>query len=994
MLTGLIRSPLFREVRILGSRLVIMKRIIATFFGIAATVIQSHATQANWINGGVTNVVVPIDATNVINNAGGLVSVFSSPLPFDTSNTQNFTNSGTMNGSVGFRFDTAPRDSIGNLVAPRRLAANFHNRNTGVVAATDGSIVLDPLLGFTTGSYLLVHATNLINQGTLSVGAGGLLQLVGTNVNISRSALAVNGLTGSSSFNNPDLGTFTPSVAITDNYWGQGNDTFNVTGIGTYGLVPVIIGTNFTVATNLVFSSPSHAVTNTLGRLTTTVPSPFNFFATNYNFVGAYTNAQNPTNLFRQAVFVRLASSNMGVNIKFSPSPQPTNFFRGVSVEIFNLETNIFTETTFTNAIYFSDTLASTTNRGLLENFQDGTSRPANYILSRSPTPGFQGGMDTNAIFTENFLFDPSFDSVESSGPYAGYSASLDNLPSRPPAIPSGDFTNNPGRIEIRADQLNMDKARIRTEGLLSIQANHLISSSNAVIDSENLSFNLTSTNGNLQVQSLMKEKVNRLRGDIYAWSATWTNSFTPAGSSNAVSLNFHVLIIDAQTLLDELPVTVYELRAKATNIVINDNATVVRTLLIQSDSLTLNGNLTLSGTIQNWTQPLVPTLKHFTNNGVLTIPNEAHFGDEGITPYRSFVNFGSIQSYGQSIRSDYAQLSGLNFAAASFSLQATNGQIDGGTIFANGAVTLAGDAIRLNQAWVDSGSLLEINVTNSLSDDGAASANLVSMTDGFYMSTKPATGDLLGTTVNSAALNFAQVNHVWAGRDDGVNITGFSNNVALGVLELEPLGVDPLFVFSGAGVANGLYVDLLDLSLLSDYASQLQIDPNLTIYYAAAILNTNAAPINGQSTEEYLDGQFGGRLRWVPGFAGPNSTTTVTINGNQIISVNLALRNSGVLDSDADGTVNGLDASPFDGVMIDSIQRNASPAGYLLTWDAAPSTLYQVEARTNLTTSAWSVLFTTTSTNAAVAPWTVLDTNAAPAGVTRYYRVTYSPNN
>ena len=959
-----------------------MKRIIATILGIAAVAVQSPATQANWINGGVTNVVVPIDATNVINNAGGTVSVFTTPFPFDASNAQNFTNFGTMNGSVGFRFDNAPRDSSGNAIAPRKLAANFHNRNSGIVAATDGTIVLDPLLGFTTGSYLLVHATNLINQGTLSVGSGGLLQLVGTNVNISRSALAVNGLAGSSSFNNFNLGTFTPATSITDNYWGQGNDTFNVTGIGSVFL-----------ATNLVFSSPAHAVTNTLGGLTATVPSPFSFFE-NYDFVGAYTNAPNPTNIYRQAVFVRLASTNMGVNIKFSPSPQPTNFFRGVGVQIYNIETNIFTETSFTNSIYFSDTLASTTNRGLLENFADGTSRPANYVLSRFPTFEFSGGMDTNAVFTEDFLFAPGFDSTESSGPYAGYSASIDNLVSRPPAIPAGDYTNNPGRIEIRAEQLDMNRARIRTEGLLSIQANHLISSSNAVVDSENLSFNLTSTNGNLQVQNLMKETVNRLRGEVHAWSARWTNSFTPVGSTNSVSLNFHVLIIDAQTLLDELPVTVYELRAKATNVTINDNATVARTLLIQSDSLTLNGSMTLSSDLQNWTQPLVPTLKHFTNNGVLTIPNEAHFGDEGVTPYRSFVNFGTIQSYGQNIRSDYAQLSGFNSAAASFSLQATNGQIYGGTIFANGSVTLAGDAIRLNQAWVESGSLLEINVTNYLSDDGAGSANLVNMTDGFYMSTKPATGDLLGTTVNSAALNFAQVNHVWAGRDDGVNLTGFSNNVALGVLELEPLGFDPLFVFSGAGVANGLYVDLLDLSLLSDYASQLQIDPNLTIYYAAAVLNISATPTNGQSTEEFLDGQFGGRLRWVPGFTGPNSTTTVTINGNQIISVNLALRNSGVLDSDADGTVNGLDASPFDGVTIDSIQRNVSPAGYRLTWDAAPNTLYQVEARTNLTASAWSVLFTTTSTNATVAPWTVLDTNAAPAGVTRYYRVTYSPNN
>jgi len=951
----------------------------------------ASATDANWINNGSIVVAPNIDATNVINN--GSINIFTSA-PFDTSNTRNFTNSGTMSGSVGFRFDTA-------TTGGRKLAAFFHNRNGGTVSAAEpfgffingggvipggGGVIFGAV-----GSYLLVQATNIINQGSLSVGASGLMQLVGTNVNISRGSLAVNGIVSSGSANGRT--NFTPDTAITDNYWGQSDDTYDVTQIGTYGLVPVLTPTNIVFETNLVFQSPFHQVTNSFGGLSTVVPNGFGFFNTGYNFVAAYTNSQSPTNIYRQAVFVRLASTNMGANIRFSPSPQATNLFRGIGVEIYNVETNIFTETSFTNSIYFSDTLASTTNRGLLLNTRDGTRKPSNYVLSRFALPQFTGGVVSNTTFTEDFLFAPDFDSAESTGPYAGYSASIDNLSSRPPLIPSGDYTNNPGRIEIRADQLDMSRARIRTEGLLTIKANHIISSSNAVIDSENLSFNLTSTNGNLRVQNLMKDTVSRLRGDISAWSGMWTNSFTPANDTNVVTVNFHVLIIDAQTLLDQQPVTVYELQAKATNITIDDNANLARTVLIQSDSLTLNGNLTLTGTIENWAQVLAPTLKYFTNTGVMTVPNEAHFGDEGLTPYLSFVNLGTIQSYGQYIRSDYAQLSGFNSTAAGFNLLTLDGQIDGGGISAEGPVSLAGNSIRLNQAFVSSGESLLLNVTNSLSDDGAASANSISVRDGFYLSTKPATGDLLGTALTSAAPNFAQVNHIWAGRDDGVNVSGYSNNVALGQLILTPEGIDPLFVFSGAGISNGLYVDLLDLSQLSDYASQLQIDPNLTIYYAAALLSVSATPTNGASSEEFLDGQFGGRLRHVQAFAGPNSSVDVTINGNQIIQVNVALRNSGTIDSDADGLVNGLDASPFDGVTIDSIQRTVAPAGYQLTWEAAPNTLYRVEARTNLTTSAWNILFTTTSTNNIVAPWTVLDTNAAPAGVTRYYRVTYSPN-
>src|SRR6187551_699679 len=98
---------------------------------------------------------------------------------------------------------------------------------------------------------------------------------------------------------------------------------------------------------------------------------------------------------------------------------------------------------------------------------------------------------------------------------------------SYPPAIPAGDYTNNTGRVEIQAANLDMNRARIRTEGLLSIKAYHLISSSNAVIDSENIALNLGSTNGTLQVQSLMNDTVDRITGSLMAFSFVWTNAYS-----------------------------------------------------------------------------------------------------------------------------------------------------------------------------------------------------------------------------------------------------------------------------------------------------------------------------------------------------------------------------------------------------------------------------------------------------------------------------------
>ncbi|MEI2723835.1 MAG: hypothetical protein V9H26_09935 [Verrucomicrobiota bacterium] len=87
------------------------------------------------------------------------------------------------------------------------------------------------------------------------------------------------------------------------------------------------------------------------------------------------------------------------------------------------------------------------------------------------------------------------------------------------------------------------------------------------------------------------------------------------------------------------------------------------------------------------------------------------------------------------------------------------------------------------------------------------------------------------------------------------------------------------------------------------------------------------------------------------PDIAGPNSSVPVVINGNQTIQVNKALyATARVIDSDADGVPNFYDLTPFGGVQIDSIARNPSPVGFLLSWDGAANTIYRVEYRTNLT--------------------------------------------
>src|SRR5207244_1465059 len=81
-------------------------------------------------------------------------------LPYDTQNTRNFTNFGSMFGTVGFRFDCV-------TAAGRKRSLTFYNEGT-----VSGS------------TYVLVNATNIISPGPLLTSSSGLLKLEGNNINL------------------------------------------------------------------------------------------------------------------------------------------------------------------------------------------------------------------------------------------------------------------------------------------------------------------------------------------------------------------------------------------------------------------------------------------------------------------------------------------------------------------------------------------------------------------------------------------------------------------------------------------------------------------------------------------------------------------------------------------------------------------------------------------------------------------------------------------
>lgn len=1106
----------------------------------------ARATDPTYFNSGLVTFPPQVDATNFVNT--GTFQINTS-LPFETSNTRNFTNNGTLNGSVGFRFDT-----VYTANGLRTMAANFFQGPNGLIQANDFPLPL----GLNCApapvgpSYLRISATNIIGGGrkpaSMIIGPDGELRLEGKNINLSRSGLEVLPIwqAPAGTATTADLSQFTPDIGIFDQYWAQ--DSYNQnyplsSGIlwqqgifaQSQGGIPSPPAMPFSPPAFGIFGPAADAYVRNIGAISLVLT---NFTGPRTNVTAITTrNISLVTNLTKGAIFV---GANGTVFTGFSPSTRANNFFQSaealIEVDIPNTATGQ-TEPAF---LWVGDTLASTTNRGFSANLigcPPVGNRPRNYLVDRvarlNGNPGNHGFPENNFFLSSGQMLtstdigvDAVTNSVVEAGDYAAYGFLVDNVVSTPPAIPAGTYTNLPGRVRIFGDNVNLSETRIRAEGSVVIQTPNLISSSNAVIDCQNLDFNLASTNGNLKIQSLAKDTVERLRGSVNIWSAVWSNtvlvvitnnySFTnivtmgtnvvatveitntagttngqtitvngtsvrtwsdsvtnpatqiatagtinqaaanlldqvttfpiagaAAGASgangitlrspingtinvvlsdgwgtvsyatndsftnivaelspftNTVTMGLQTLMVDASALTTTQPVVVQQMITHSTNLVVSDNLNIGEKLSIDAQHVTLNGNVTLNpGTVESWNHAIAPNLGFFTNSGFLSIYNQGHFGDDWLVPYSSFVNTntGTIQAQTLWVNSDYFQNNGTLFAIDSMNLQFVNGKLENGTSSSGFNTDFSGSTLKFDSYNLAVSGTLNLGVTGALFDAGGSSANVFTVDHGFNLVIKPQTGDLLGTTFQTQAPDFSYPEHTWAGEDRGATPAGFSNNVAMGRLILVANGLDPYFTFSGTGNQNGLYTDVLDLSSLgANYTNDLQIDPNLIIYYAAAKLGITPPPSNGvpQLPEEYLNGQFGGRLRWVSGFAGPNSSTDVIING-QTVKVNKALRNSQIIDSDGDGIPNYFDATPFDSVVLaGSLVNNTPPAqqAFAISWQALPNVAYKVEYTTNTLMNNWQTLRGYTNLGPTKITATVWDTNGAPGAIRKFYRVSY----
>jgi hypothetical protein len=971
-----------------------------------------------------------VDATNFVNS--GVWNIVTVPYPYKTFNTLNYTNTGTMNGTVGWEFDDGP------ITGVRGWSANFFNDNIGVISAVDGAFLYLPHQQVTV-SYLLVSATNVVNKGTLMAGPNGEIILNGSGLDLSRSGLEITPVVGTGGGNNNPT-NFTGDAAVYDEMWVGGTNKVTIIGSPWSG----------TEVVQMTFNNAGIPCGNANVTIGPIFPQASDSYVANVNpsiLITTNSSGQpNPpitvySNIVKQAVFASVNDASITPSVLFGPQLSPTNFFLPMVARFLATSTNLVTDLPQSSTIFVADDLAAVGTNGFLQMnlflnpaslCTSPTFRPDSVVVSRTDVTGdyaagttqlgtppsdffYFPGIETNIFFPAPPLAAYSYSNAVANGRADAYSALVENLAASPP--PGFGSTNAPGRIEIFARNLNLFKTRMSSSSQIQVVASNLVSSAGAVVDCQSLNYNLGSTNGTLNFVDLSVPTVQRLHGTVSEWSALWTNffvqvyqnfvtnstgtngGFIEADITNVTEVDLAITVVDGGGLATTIPVTIQNLALHSTNMIISDAITVSNYMLFDGSSLTISngGGIVMATGLPDWTTANAPKLRYFTNDGDLTIPVDAHFGDDGPTNYAAFVNNGTITAGTETINSTYYQVGGSQSVTAGYFVTASTGKVENGSITSGQDVQFAASSLKLNNATITAGNQLYFNVTGSLFDAGGASGNQLTCNNGFDLAVKPAAGDLLGTALETITPVFAGVDHYWSGNNVGASSAGYANNVAVGKLILKE-GNDSQFLFHATGASNAIYVDLLDLSQCPDFLDPdvLTIDPNFVIYYAAAKLppaftvppNTNGIP---QEPEEFLNGRLGGHLVWVSSFAGPNSSVDVLING-QTISVNKALRYSKIIDSNSNGIPNYYDPNPFNPTFVLSgsmVQSNLPPVKkFAVSWMAAPNTVYQVQSSSSFISPSWIPLLNYTNSASTSVVVTVWDTNAL-AGQ-RFYRVSH----
>lgn len=916
-----------------------------------------------------------VDATNfVINNYFSInFTNFFQPQLYTTDNTLNFTNNGSIVGNTGFQFDWFGKtNALG--VKGHKLAANFVNNGTILCGSGNNTNTFFNLFLLSPGlPKLVINATNVsLRSSTNTVGVDGLIAVTGKNVDLNRAKIHLEGFEDTPT----NIFGFLPTVpGMSAAYWGVGTNTMNANG-------------NFTATTPF---TPGHAVNlpgGFFGFRQLALPNAA-FYVDGY-IIG--------TNRFVQGVFIRNTNTSIINNVYFPFVDVPV-------VEWIGRQTNQVSGAVTTNLMYLADDFGTFFTNGLYTNFSyytaAGTAIPFNYTFTPTPPFSFFGLGPAAAPASPIGIFDP----VVITNEYAAFGAvfspttvRFDDLP-----IAARDVTNLPGRIQITADaNLDMTLARISGPNYMGLRAtNHVKSTSGARISVPLSDISLATTNGRLAITNLLYPVVQRFTGEVDLYSARWTNNF------GGLSTTYAVLFVDSQldsvapSQVQDLTLTVRDVQPnvalRSTNVVISDILNVIRRLKIETVGLTITtnqqpaatprGELNLLTSEFTWSAAF-PQLRYLTNAGGISAQNALSLGDT--TPYEVFVNSGALVSDGSLIFAKYFENRGAvttRPGLGSLTLEATTAKFENGVFAAtNGAVSIAASSLVISNSLLYSGRELSVGATDLLTDTGSTNVNNWYAGGGFSLTTKPAVGDLLKTTVSTTVPAEVEAVSRWAGEDRGCSTAGYTNNAALGRLILNG-GDNSQFTFTPIGTGRAIYVDYLELQNFTTNRDAggnfvgIQIDPEMKVYFAQAVAN-------GVSIAEKLDKQNGGRFCWVSDYAGFYSSTNVIYPDGTTNLFNAALVGSCNLDSDGDGLVNCSDTTPIlrpqDLALSVSLVTSPAPKAQV-SWQSGPYAANTVYYSTNANANNWKVL--TNFVSGAVGGRVSINDAVSPGGP-RYYRV------
>ncbi|MCF7669357.1 MAG: hypothetical protein K9N48_06240 [Verrucomicrobia bacterium] len=929
-------------------------------YGLITTPPQIDAT--TFINGGVFDFTDVYD-TNIINIIGYVQEPALGIVPYDTQNTLHYTNlpNASMVSGIGYNFFFITNGFI-------NPTHSFDNR--GVIS----------------GLILRANATNLVNKGLMSAPSGGLIELKGNNLDLSFGGIDA----GDDSIGGIIIGT-------------QNDVQTYYTGLGTNNG----LSDDYQMPLNLQTlqlpnpRSPMHEVLDRrygsiMGYLETFVRIPSSY-SNNTNFTAIANEYQlNSSNLIREVIFINTNSPDTNLTIKAGFS----GIGGGPSIVQFSMRNyNPVQGEEITNYIYFVDRMLGETNLAYYTNYMtDEIERPEPYYTYQSTYPYYYR-LTNNVTYSNEFILSPQMASSVVTNSYIAWSGLVGSYGDRSVGGITSNFygetgaslnpalfdpTNQSGRVEIEAGTLNLKNARIRAQSWVSINATNSINAQNVAIDAPVVKLDLTCTNSCLLISNLIPQSVKRLTGMISAWSGIWTNTIggttnATSGDTNEVTVTYHTLILDHNFQTTQ-PAGIYSLALHSTNIVVADRVNITENLMVDGKSFSLEGQLYGDG-LENWNAQIAPITENLTNNGSLTIRSMGWFGADRTNAYSYFINSGTCSAAGLRIKSDTLVNDGLLEARnGTLEVTANSAKLDNGILQSGADVWLKGFDVKARNSIINAGTLF-LNVTNRLADGGPGAMNEWTCSSGFRMLKTPESGSLLGTRLTTSARKYDFVSHQWSAKDKGATAAGFEDNAAIGRLIIT--GASPSYMtFSGAGTNNALYVDYLELrNYATNYASALNIDSNMKIYFAAANL-----PV------EELDGKLDGRLRWVKDYAGPNSSTNVVLADGRIVTVNLGLRQSPTIDSDADGTPNAYDVMPFEGIVLKSVAvTNKPPMTAEVTWNAAAETVYRIDYATNMISPEWQFLKYFTNSAATNRVVTVED-NQIDDSRTRFYRVSYQP--